>query len=237
MARIVLSRLGSSANSFGMTNIFRFPLIESLSRSSENKIRQEIHTSSALLIGQRKGKKVRTITNRVREKLTKTDRSPYWRQPEVVPSSPLTRTDHPKNRFAEEDVKLQEAIAKASQEHQPELLLSSAVCENNDNAEVLRDPYNKEPIRCILCPRRYSVDYIKPDYKNPKLLAQFVSPHTGLVYKKHITGLCQQMQDAVEIQVKRAQHAGFLATKVKEMHYLKDPPLFDPARPTRRNPY
>ena len=36
---------------------------------SENKIRQEIHTSSALLIGQRKGKKVRTITNRVREKL------------------------------------------------------------------------------------------------------------------------------------------------------------------------
>lgn len=75
MARIVLSRLGSSANSFGMTNIFRFPLIESLSRSSENKIRQEIHTSSALLIGQRKGKKVRTITNRVREKLANVSRT------------------------------------------------------------------------------------------------------------------------------------------------------------------
>ena len=45
------------------------------------------------------------------------------------------------------------------------------------------------------------------------------------------------MQEAVEIEVKKAQYAGFMSTKIKEIHYLKDPPLFDSARPTRPNPY
>ena len=39
---------------------------------------------------------------------------------------------------------------------------------------------------------------------------QFVSPHTGLVYQKHITGLCQFMQDEVELEVRRAQAFGKL---------------------------
>ena len=30
---------------------------------------------------------------------------------------------------------------------------------------------------------------------------------------------------------------GYLATKTKEVIYLKDPQLFDPTRPTRKNPY
>ena len=133
---------------------------------------------------------------------------------------------------------MREAITKAAEEHQPATIFSSSISEPSDNSGMLsRDPYENEPIRCILCPRRYAVDYIKPDYKNPKLLAQFVSPHTGLVYKKNITGLCEQMQEEVEREVKKAQHAGFMLTKIKEMHYLKDPQLFDAARPTRRNPY
>ena len=40
------------------------------------------------------------------------------------------------------------------------------------------------------------------------LFLQFVSPHTGLVYQKHITGLCQFMQDEVELEVRRAQAFG-----------------------------
>ena len=40
------------------------------------------------------------------------------------------------------------------------------------------------------------------------MLFQFVSPHTGLVYQKHVTGLCQFMQDEVEREVKRAQAFG-----------------------------
>ena len=40
------------------------------------------------------------------------------------------------------------------------------------------------------------------------MLAQFVSPHTGLTYQKHITGLCEFMQQEVELEVKRAQKMG-----------------------------
>ena len=46
---------------------------------------------------------------------------------------------------------------------------------------------------CVLCPRRYAVPVI-PNYKNPKLLSQFVSLHTGKMYETHITGLCEYMQ-------------------------------------------
>ena len=70
-----------------------------------------------------------------------------------------------------------------------------------------QDPYAEEPMRCVLCPKNFSVP-IRPSWKNPKLLSQFVSPHTGLVYKKHITGLCEFMQCEVEREVKRAQQFG-----------------------------
>ena len=69
------------------------------------------------------------------------------------------------------------------------------------------DPYAEEPVRCILCPQKYSIN-VRPSWKNPKLLAQFVSPHTGLVYKKHITGLCEFMQREVEREVNLAQRMG-----------------------------
>ena len=95
--------------------------------------------------------------------------NPYT-QPAIVPTSPLTRTEHPKDRFEEENTKLKNAIAEASQDHQPEAIFSHSTCEETNLAELSLDPYAKEPIRCILCPRRYAVDYIKPDYKNPKLL-------------------------------------------------------------------
>ena len=53
----------------------------------------------------------------------------------------------------------------------------------------------------MLCPRRYSI----PSYKNTKLPAQFVSTHSGpVVYKKHLTWLCQTMQEEVEREAKRA---------------------------------
>ena len=98
------------------------------------------------------------------------------------------------------------------------------------------DPYEREPVMCILCPRRYAVPIV-PDYKNPKLLAQFVSPHTGFTYQKHITGLCEHMQKKVEAEVIKSQRSGFMAYKIKEAIYLKDHALFDPTRPKRKNPH
>lgn len=96
-------------------------------------------------------------------------------------------------RFQDEEKKLEEHINQLSAKDRP-------LCD-------MEDPYSKEEVKCILCPKRYALP-IRPDYKNPKLLAQFVSPHTGLVYKKHITGLCEFMQSEVEEEVGRAQALG-----------------------------
>ena len=71
----------------------------------------------------------------------------------------------------------------------------------------IADPYECEPKTCVLCPKRY-LEEIRPSWRNPKLLAQFVSPHTGLVYGKHITGLCEFMQNEVVKEVRRAQKMG-----------------------------
>lgn len=71
----------------------------------------------------------------------------------------------------------------------------------------LDDPYQSEPKQCVLCPKKYLED-IHPTWRNPKLLAQFVSPHTGLVYDKHITGLCEYMQREVVREARRAQKMG-----------------------------
>merc|ERR1711963_266314 len=91
----------------------------------------------------------------------------------------------------------------------------------NPHQAAEEDPYEREPVMCILCPRRYAVPIV-PDYKNPKLLAQFVSPHTGFTYQKHITGLCEHMQKKVEAEVIKSQRSGFMAYKIKEAIYLKD---------------
>lgn len=46
------------------------------------------------------------------------------------------------------------------------------------------------------------------DYKNTRLLSQFISRFTGRVYGRHITGLCRHKQDEVEKEIKKAREAG-----------------------------
>lgn len=65
------------------------------------------------------------------------------------------------------------------------------------------NPFEPEKQKCILCKMN-----IMPDYKNIKLLSQFVSPFTGRVYGRHITGLCKQKQQQVVMEIIKAQHAG-----------------------------
>merc|ERR1712226_945678 len=118
-------------------------------------------------------------------------------------------------------------------------ILETVVAASSDDLPIdVEDPYKKEPSMCILCPRRYDADNCpKPDYRNPKLLSQFVSPHTGLIYDVHITGLCTGMQENVSREILRSQAAGFMSTLVKSRHYLQDPQLFNSSRPIRPNPY
>ena len=72
---------------------------------------------------------------------------------------------------------------------------------------------------CVLCPRQYQ-ESIVPDYKNPKLLSQFVSPHTGNVYQSHITGLCKYMQVCIIKFKKSKKVCNILSLKKNYDEYI-----------------
>ncbi|KAH9415937.1 mitochondrial ribosomal protein S18C [Dermatophagoides pteronyssinus] len=96
----------------------------------------------------------------------------------------------------------------------------------------MTNPYLKEKPQCILC--RYGIEI---DYKNVRLLSQFVSPYTGRMYDKHITGLCERQHRAVRKEHSRAVRFGLMSMFYRDPKYNNDPKLFDPTRPQRANPY
>jgi len=49
---------------------------------------------------------------------------------------------------------------------------------------------------------------IVPDYKNTRMLSQFISRFTGRIYGRHITGLCRHKQEHVEKEIKKSREAG-----------------------------
>ncbi|KAM8803891.1 small ribosomal subunit protein bS18m [Rhynchonycteris naso] len=94
------------------------------------------------------------------------------------------------------------------------------VTSNEDLPVPMENPY-KEPLkRCILCGKRV-------DYKNVQLLSQFISPFTGCIYGRHITGLCGKKQKEITKAIKRAQIMGFMAVTYKDPAYLKDPKVYN----------
>ncbi|KAF6372131.1 mitochondrial ribosomal protein S18C [Rhinolophus ferrumequinum] len=90
------------------------------------------------------------------------------------------------------------------------------VTSNEDLPTPMENPY-KEPLKkCILCGKRV-------DYKNVQLLSQFISPFTGCIYGRHLTGLCGKKQKEITKAIKRAQIMGFMPVTYKDPVYLKDP--------------
>nr|XP_021501784.1 28S ribosomal protein S18c, mitochondrial isoform X2 [Meriones unguiculatus] len=90
------------------------------------------------------------------------------------------------------------------------------VASNKDLPILMENPY-KEPLKkCVLCEKRV-------DYKNVQLLSQFISPFTGCIYGRHITGLCGKKQREITKAIKRAQKMGFMPVTYKDPAYLKDP--------------
>ena len=83
---------------------------------------------------------------------------------------------------------------------------------------------------CILCKLN-----INPDYKNVRLLSQFQSRHTGRIYEKHITGLCDYKQKKVEQEINKAQQCGLMGYMTKDPKFVNDPMLFDPNFPKLSN--
>ncbi|KFW86249.1 hypothetical protein N305_05244, partial [Manacus vitellinus] len=82
----------------------------------------------------------------------------------------------------------------------------------------MENPYKEPPKRCILCK-------INVDYKNVQLLSQFVSPYTGCIYGRHITGLCHKKQREVTKAIRRAQVLGFMPVVLKNPQFLTDPKI------------
>ncbi|KAL2304766.1 hypothetical protein Nmel_006721 [Mimus melanotis] len=73
--------------------------------------------------------------------------------------------------------------------------------ERSDQPIQMENPYKDPPKRCVLCG-------INVDYKNVQLLSQFVSPYTGSIYGRHITGLCNKKQKEITKAIKRAHVFG-----------------------------
>ncbi|XP_069092470.1 small ribosomal subunit protein bS18m [Pleurodeles waltl] len=88
----------------------------------------------------------------------------------------------------------------------------------------LENPYKEPPKRCTLC-------QISVDYKNTQLLSQFVSPYTGRIYGRHITGLCAKKQKEISKAIKRAHIMGFMPVTYKDPAFLNDPKICDIKNP------
>ncbi|XP_056346807.1 28S ribosomal protein S18c, mitochondrial [Oenanthe melanoleuca] len=90
--------------------------------------------------------------------------------------------------------------------------------ERSDQPIQMENPYKDPPKRCVLCG-------IDVDYKNVQLLSQFVSPYTGSIYGRHITGLCNKKQKEITKAIKRAHVFGFMPVMFKNPQFLTDPKL------------
>ncbi|XP_055338589.1 uncharacterized protein LOC129588416 [Paramacrobiotus metropolitanus] len=98
--------------------------------------------------------------------------------------------------------------------------------------EAMPNPYKKERERCILC--KYNIEL---DYKNARLISQFVSRYTGLIYERQTTGLCRMQDEKLRHCHKEACIAGYMPRSlgVTEPVFLHDPKLFDPFVPKRKS--
>nr|CDS23612.1 28S ribosomal protein S18c mitochondrial [Echinococcus granulosus] len=78
---------------------------------------------------------------------------------------------------------------------------------------------------CGLNARMLTEEASKSSDMNVQLLSQFVSPYTGRVYGRHITGLCIPMQKRVATLIDRSRKFGFMANESKETVYFDDPSI------------
>ncbi|XP_053729938.1 28S ribosomal protein S18c, mitochondrial [Synchiropus splendidus] len=80
----------------------------------------------------------------------------------------------------------------------------------------MENPYREPEKGCTLC-------NVTVDFKNIQLLSQFISPHTGRIYGRHITGLCGRKQREISKAIKKAHSLGFMSVTHKHPQLMKDP--------------
>ncbi|XP_004085306.1 28S ribosomal protein S18c, mitochondrial isoform X1 [Oryzias latipes] len=94
--------------------------------------------------------------------------------------------------------------------------LESVQQQADDVLVKMENPYKQPQRGCILC-------NLNVDYKNTQLLSQFISPHSGRIYGRHLTGLCGRKQKEVSKAIKKAQALGFMPVTHKHPQFMKDP--------------
>ncbi|XP_061656688.1 28S ribosomal protein S18c, mitochondrial [Syngnathoides biaculeatus] len=80
----------------------------------------------------------------------------------------------------------------------------------------MENPYKEPRKGCVLC-------NVTVDFKNIQLLSQFISPHTGRIYGRHVTGLCGAKQNDVSKAIKKAHAMGFMSVTHKHPDLMRDP--------------
>ncbi|XP_011491981.1 28S ribosomal protein S18c, mitochondrial isoform X2 [Oryzias latipes] len=90
--------------------------------------------------------------------------------------------------------------------------LESVQQQADDVLVKMENPYKQPQRGCILC-------NLNVDYKN----TQFISPHSGRIYGRHLTGLCGRKQKEVSKAIKKAQALGFMPVTHKHPQFMKDP--------------
>nr|XP_061800618.1 small ribosomal subunit protein bS18m-like [Nerophis lumbriciformis] len=78
------------------------------------------------------------------------------------------------------------------------------------------NPYEEPRKGCVLCD-------VTVDFKNVQLLSQFISPHTGRIYGRHLTGLCGRKQKEISKAIKKAHSMGFMSVTHKHPEFMRDP--------------
>lgn len=94
---------------------------------------------------------------------------------------------------------------------------------DDDRPKQIDDPYLPAPQKCIFC-----VENLKIDFRNTKLLSQFVSPQTGFIFNQRTTGLCYFKQVELEKAIWKARRFHLMPYTWKETAFLDDPKLFNP---------
>ncbi|GAA6229315.1 28S ribosomal protein S18c, mitochondrial [Lates japonicus] len=95
-------------------------------------------------------------------------------------------------------------------------LTSQVVQQKDDTFVKMENPYKEPQKGCVLC-------NVKVDFKNIQLLSQFISPHTGRIYGRHITGLCGRKQKEISKAIKKAHAMGFMSVTHKHPQFMRDP--------------
>uniref|UniRef100_A0AC34Q4B6 Mitochondrial ribosomal protein S18C n=1 Tax=Panagrolaimus sp. JU765 TaxID=591449 RepID=A0AC34Q4B6_9BILA len=108
----------------------------------------------------------------------------------------------------------------------------STLTSNDEPLQSATDPYQKLECKCLLCQHN-----IELNYKNPRLLQQYVSSFSGRVFERHITGLCTKQHQRLLQTIALSRKAGLMPIFTKDPKYINDPKLFDPFKPRTPHSY